>query len=513
MIVKNYPNQFKTILKAKNQPELSVHSWMLPHIMRPDAPFKKIFKQKIQPNCQPQFMAIFMQIKPIQVAFKMIIRIIGLFVFFLFVGNAMAQKTRVMVMDINNEIDPRMNRYVQLAFAHANETNADMVIIEMDTYGGVLTDAKEIVDEIMDFKKPVWVFINSDAASAGALISIACDSIYMVPGASIGAATVVDAYGEKAPDKYQSYMRSIMRSTAEEKGRDPHIAEAMVDQNLAIDGITEEGQVITFSTSEAIKFGYCEAKVESIEEILKRANIENYEIDHFKLGASEKIIAFFLNPFISGLLILIIIGGIYFELQTPGVGFPIMAAGIALVLYLVPYYLNGLAENWEIIALLVGITLIALEVFVIPGFGIAGISGITLTVGSLILIMVNNDAFDFQFVPMTDLFFATAAAIGGILGGFFLLFFAGARLTKTKAFSRFALSDTQERTAGYTSSFLKEPMTGKKGITFTVLRPSGKIMIDGQLFDAHTRGDYIDKDQTVEVIADAGTSLTVKPST
>ena len=150
------------------------------------------------------------------------------------------------------------------------------------------------------------------------------------------------------------------------------------------------------------------------------------------------------------------------------------------------------------------------EVFVIPGFGIAGISGITLTVGSMILIMVNNDVFDFQFVPMNDLFFATAAALGGILGGFFLLFFLGAKLTETKAFSRIALNDTQERAAGYTASFLKEPMKGKRGTAYTVLRPSGKIMVDGQLFDAHTRGEYIEKDQSVEVIRDEGTSLTVK---
>ncbi len=456
-------------------------------------------------------MAIFMQIKPIQVAFKMIIRIIGFFALFLVAGNAMAQKTRIMVMEINSEIDPRMSRYVKLAFEHANATNADMVIIKMDTYGGVLTDAKEIVEEVMGYKKPVWVFIDSDAASAGALISIACDSIYMVPGASIGAATVVDGTGEKAPDKYQSYMRSIMRSTAEEKGRDPRIAEAMVDQNIAIEGITEEGQVITFSTSEAITHGYCEAKVGSIEEILERNNINNYELDHFKLGASEKVIAFFLNPFISGILILIIIGGIYFELQTPGVGFPILAAGIALVLYLVPYYLNGLAANWEIIALFIGLGLIAVEVFVIPGFGIAGISGITLTVGSLILIMVNNDFFDFQFVPMNDLLFATAAAMGGIVGGFMLLFFLGGKFADSKAFSRLALSDTQERSAGFTSSFLKEPMKGKTGIAYTVLRPSGKIMVDGQLFDAQTRGDFVEKGQSVEVVGDEGTSLTVKP--
>src|SRR5690606_35590432 len=113
---------------------------------------------------------------------------------------AFGQKTQVMTMEIKATIDPAMKRYVEVAFDHATRIEADIVVIEMDTYGGVLTDAKEIVDVIMKFPKPVWVFINSDAASAGALISIACDSIYMSAGATIGAATVVDGSGSKAPD-------------------------------------------------------------------------------------------------------------------------------------------------------------------------------------------------------------------------------------------------------------------------------------------------------------------------
>jgi membrane-bound serine protease (ClpP class) len=421
-----------------------------------------------------------------------------------------AQQTKVMVMEINSEIDPRTNRYVELALNNARKIEADIVIIEMDTYGGILTDAKEIVDKIMKFKKPVWVFINSDAASAGALISIACDSIYMSPGASIGAATVVTGTGEKAPDKYQSYMRSIMRSTAEEKGRNPRIAEGMVDESIAIDSVTVEGQIITFSTSEAIKNGFCEAKVESIEEILERNNVENYNLVKFELQASDRVIAFFLNPFISGILILIIIGGIYFELQTPGVGFPIFAAGVALILYLVPYYLNGLAENWEIIALFVGLALIGVEIFVLPGFGVAGIAGISLTVISLILIMINNDAFDFKFVPANDLLYAVAATFGGMLGGIILLFAGGARLSSSKLFKRIALTETQEREQGFTVKASNESLKGKQGIAHTVLRPGGKVMIDGQLYDAFTRGEFLEKGDTIEVLDDETTSVRVK---
>lgn len=423
------------------------------------------------------------------------------------VFNLVAQKTKVMIMEIKSEIDPRANRYVELALAHAEKTNAEILIIEMDTYGGALTDAKEIVDKIMDFKKPVWVYVNSDAASAGALISIACDSIYMSPGASIGAATVVNETGEQAPDKYQSYMRSIMRSTAEENGRDPRIAEGMVDASFAIDSIKKEGQVITFSTSEALKHGFCEAKVESIDEILKRNNVLNYEIDRFELSTADKIISIFINPFISGILILIIIGGIYFEMQSPGIGFALLASVVALVLYLVPYYLNGLADNWEIIALFLGLGLIGVEIFVLPGFGVAGIAGIAMTVGSLILIMVNNNFFDFEFVPANDLLFAVIATIGGLLGGFAVLFVAGANLANSRYFKRVALTDTQE---GFTSSFIKENLKGKRGTAHTVLRPSGKIMIDGQLYDAYTRGEYIEKGQEVEVIEEETTSLRVK---
>lgn len=413
-------------------------------------------------------------------------------------------------MEIKSEIDPRMTRYVELALNHAEKTEADIVIIEMDTYGGILTDAKDIVDKIMGFKKPVWVFINSDAASAGALISIACDSIYMSAGATIGAATVVDGSGGKAPDKYQSYMRSIMRSTAEENKRNPTIAEGMVDEEVQLDSIKKVGQVITFSTSEAIKYGYCEGKVESLEEILKKNNVSDYEIDRFQLGTADRIIAFFLNPFISGLLILAIVGGIYFEMQTPGVGFPGLAALTALILYLVPYYLNGLAENWEILAFFAGLVLIALEIFVIPGFGVAGFTGITITVGSLVLIMLNNDAFDFEFVRMNDILVALVAAIGGMLGGVVLLFVGGSHLANTKFYKRVALTDTQDRSAGYTANFNKEPMRGKQGTAQTVLRPSGKVMIEGQLFDAFTRGEFIEKGQNVEVVSEAASSLQVK---
>jgi len=421
------------------------------------------------------------------------------------------EKPLVLHLKIGDAIDPRTNRYSELGLERAEEINADYVILELDTYGGALTDADEIRTRILNFDRPVYAFINKDAASAGALISIACDSIYMAKGSSIGAATVVTQDGAAAPDKYQSYMRSIMRSTAEAKGRDPRMAEAMVDEDIDLDSIATEGKILTLSTSEAIKYGFCEAQVDGIDDIMGRAGITDYELEEYKLGATEKIIALFLNPFVSGILILIIIGGIYFELQTPGVGFPILASIVAAILYFVPNYLNGLAENWEIVLFIVGVILIALEVFVIPGFGVAGILGLICTLGALVLVMLNNDMFDFSFVPMDEIFIATAVVIAGLLGSVVIMFFGGARLLNTNVFKRIALQDTQNKDEGYTSSFYKKSsMVGQRGKTYTRLRPSGRIEIDGVIYDAFTRGNFIDEGVDVEVISDEGTSLKVK---
>lgn len=417
----------------------------------------------------------------------------------------------VLHLTINDVIDPRTNRYSELGLEKAKEIAANYVILELDTYGGALNDADDIRTRILDFDIPIYAYINKDAASAGALISIACDSIYMAKGSSIGAATVVSQDGAAAPDKYQSYMRSIMRSTAEAKGRDPQMAEAMVDEDIDLDSIATEGKVLTLSVSEALKYNFCEAEVSGIDDIMQRSGIENYTLEKFELGSTERIISLFLNPFVSGILILIIVGGIYFELQTPGVGFPILASLVAAILYFLPNYLNGLAENWEIAVFIVGIILIALEVFVIPGFGVAGVLGMICTLGALVLVMLNNDFLDFSFVPSSQVFVSIAVVMTGLLGGIILMFFGGARLLNSNVFKRVSLQETQQSDEGYTSSFYqKKSLVGKKGVTYTVLRPSGKIEIEGNIYDAYTRGNYIGQGVDVEVVSDEGTSLKVK---
>lgn len=411
-------------------------------------------------------------------------------------------------MEVKAEIDPRTNRYTKVAFDEATAAGADHVLLVLDTFGGALQDADEIRERILHYPKPVYVFIDNNAASAGALISIACDSIYMSPGSSIGAATVVGADGEAAPGKYQSYMRSIMRATAEANGRNPRLAEAMVEPS--VDSTLSAGQVLTLSTSEAVKHGFCDGVANDVEGVLALLNLQDAEVIYYETSTTDAIISFFLNPFVSGILLLIIVGGLYFELQTPGIGFPLMAAIIAGTFYLVPYYLTGLAENWEILMFVVGLILIMLEVFVIPGFGIAGISGILLTVTSLVLMMLNNYNFDFTFVPSENLMKSLVSVVLGMVGAGILIALSWNRLVSSTAMDRVVLKNSFHSNEGYRSSNSAVHLVGKTGFAHTHMTPTGRVMIDDTLYDAQARDGFIEKGEAVQVIDHSTFSLRVK---
>lgn len=420
---------------------------------------------------------------------------------------------RIYKFDIKEEIAPPVWHVTKNSLQEAKDTAADLILIHMNTYGGMVETADSIRTAILQSPIPVWVFIDNNAASAGALISIACDSIYMRSGANIGAATVVNQTGEAVPDKYQSYMRSMMRSTAETNGRDPKIAEGMVDPRIKIPGVSDSGRVITFTTSEAIKNGFCEGTAESIPELLENAGIDNYEILKFEMSTTDRIIRFLISPIVSGVLIMVIIGGIYFELQSPGIGFPIGASIIAALLYFAPLYIEGLAANWEIILFIIGVILVAVEIFAIPGFGVAGISGITLIVAGLALSMIDNIGFEMGSFPIGELisalFIVVIASFLSLLGSILLskqLF-----STESRFFGGLALATTQEKSDGYTSAVgTYSSMIGQEGVSKTVLRPSGKILIEDETYDATAESGYIEKGEAVKVTRYMNTQLFVR---
>ena len=396
-------------------------------------------------------------------------------------------------VDIKDEIGPEVWRLARKSFDLAGQEKADYILIHMNTYGGMVVYADSLRSMILNSRKPVWVFIDNNAASAGALISIACDKIYMREGANIGAATVVNQTGEAMPDKYQSYMRSMIRSTAEAQGRDtlvqgrdtvyrwkrnPHIAEAMVDQSIYIQGITDSGRVVTFTAREAMKYGFCDGMAESVEEVLKKEQVENYTIRSYHPTVTDRIIGFLINPVIQGLLIMVIVGGIYCA----------------------PLYLEGFAGYWEIIAFVVGVVLLLLEIFVIPGFGVAGISGIVLIIVALVFAGIDHFSFrflgDFVRPLVRSLFLVVSASLVSLLMSMWL----GAKLFGSRRWA-FALHAEQKPEDGYVGVDLSvREEIGKQGIAVTDLRPAGKVEVGGEVYDAVSLlGDYIEKGNRVMI--------------
>jgi membrane-bound serine protease (ClpP class) len=429
-----------------------------------------------------------------------------------------SDKIIVYKYEMTEQIAPAIWRVTKKCFEEAKKIGADYILIHMNTYGGLLDAADSIRTMILNSPIPVLVFIDNNAASAGALIAIACDSIYMRPGGSIGAATVVDQTGKPVPDKYQSFMRSLMRATAESHGkdtiirgndtimswrRDPKMAEAMVDPSIYIEGIIDTGKVLTLTTEEAIKYGFCEGEANSVQEVMKIAGIDNYEIKEYELTALDKIIGFLLNPIVSGLLIMLIVGGIYFELQSPGIGFPLAAAITAAILYFAPLYLEGLAQNWELIVFIVGLILLAVEIFAIPGFGVAGISGIILMVLGLTLAMVDNVVFDFNFstalASIVKSFFVVIVSM--FLGLILSIWLGGKLFSSRKTFAGLSLDRDMKSEEGFIGVEIKpKELIGKTGIADSILRPAGKVIIDNEIYDAKSEYSYINKGEKVKVV-------------
>jgi len=416
--------------------------------------------------------------------------------------------------DIQEEIAPPVWHKTQKAFEEAKALQAELIIINMNTYGGQVDAADSIRTRILNCNIPVYVLINNNAASAGALISIACDSIYMIPGSNIGAATVVNQTGEAMPDKYQSYMRSMMRSTAEVNGRNPEIAQAMVDPRIVVAGLIDSTMVLTFTPSEAIENGFCEAEIKNIPELLDRLNINDYKIEKQELKATDLVIRFLINPMVSSVLIMMIVGGIYFELQSPGVGFPIAAAILGAVLYFAPHYLEGLVEHWEIVVFIVGIILLILEIFVIPGFGVSGVLGILFIIASLALATVRNIGFHFEVPDITQLVYSLLYVSLASLGGLLLSYFLTNKLFGNAQFGALSLMTVQKREEGFSikdSSY--DALLGSTGIAQTDLRPSGKVKIENSYYDAVAKIGYIEKGENIEVVGYENAQLIVMKKT
>ena len=411
---------------------------------------------------------------------------------------------RVMVINIDEEIDATAWRHMRGALHEAENATPryDMLVVRLNTYGGAVDMADSMRTALMRCSMPTVAFIDHNAASAGALIVLACDSAYMAPGSSIGAATVVNGQGEPMPPKYQSYWSSVMRSTAAAHGK--YMAEGdsverwRRDPDLAAEMVNPE-KAISFTTEEAVANGLVDGSATSVHGVLGQLGMEDASVTEYTPTFTDRMMGFFASAGVRAILIMLILGGLYMEMHSPGRGFAAAVSVVATALYFLPMIVTGTLAPWVVILFLIGIVALALEIFVIPGFGIAGVIGIVAIVGSLLGAMVHTDSLtgiDFSSVwrALWTLCAGSALAIGAVLW-----------LTSRHGPKRFqkaaALTTEISVKKGFVGvDMAPSALVGKTGTSLTPLRPSGKVEIDGTAYDATSTGEFIGRHRHVKVV-------------
>jgi membrane-bound serine protease (ClpP class) len=417
-----------------------------------------------------------------------------------------SQSKKVYWADINSEIDLGLSPYIGRVVSEANNAGAEAIIFRINTFGGRLDAATQIKDAILSSKALTIAFINNRAISAGALIALSCNKIAMAPGSSIGAATVVNQSGEKQSEKYQSYMRGEMRSTAEKNGRREDIAQGMVDERIVIKGLVDSTQLVTLTDEEARKYGIADTIVSNKGELLKAFNLENAQIITVNQNWAEDVVKFLNNPVVSSILILIGFFGLIAEIKTPGWGLPGTAGVIALLLFFGSSYILQLASVLDIVLFIAGIVLLALEIFVIPGFGITGISGIILIFLSIFLSLTPGG----PFFNYENISIAIVQLTSALVGALILVFLLAKFLPKTNMFNKLILADEEKAEQGFVSYPSEKELLGAEGIALTTLRPAGSAEFNGKRVDVVADWEYIEKGKKIKVLRVEGIKVVVK---
>jgi membrane-bound serine protease (ClpP class) len=416
----------------------------------------------------------------------------------------------VYVAPIEGMIDLGLVPFVKRVLDEATAVGAAAVVLEINTFGGRVDAAVQIRDALLNSRVRTVAFVNKRAISAGALITLAAESIVMAGGSTIGAATPVQAgqpgaAAQPVDEKTVSYVRKEFRATAESRKRPPLLAEAMVDADVEIPGLIEKGKLLTLTTDEALQHKLADARADSLESGLERLGLAGAEVRRASPNWAENVVRFLTHPVVSSLLITIAMLGIIIEIRTPGFGVP-GALGIgSLALFLWGHWLVQLVGWEEVLLTLAGLVLLTLEVFVIPGFGIAGALGILAILGGLVLSMLGsgNSA---QFILLTAARVVLALLFALALSLLLLRF-----LPRLPLGRQLILQGGLDTARGYSSAPPGDfHLLGKTGYAWSPLRPAGIAEIDGQRVDVVSQGDFIDARESIEVVQVDGNRIVVK---
>lgn len=426
---------------------------------------------------------------------KIFLIIIALLITFsLIAPNAYVNETdEVYLVSIKGTIDLGLSSYVHRALEEAVLSKAKAVILEIDTFGGRVDAAIQIRDKIMSLNIPSVAYVKNRAWSAGALIALSAKYILMAKSASIGAAEP-----QPADEKTVSALRAEFTSTAQSRGRPENLAAAMVDKDIEIENVIEKDKILTLNAEQAIKLNIADNIVLNNEEVLNFLNLKDAKIVYIYPNWAENISRFVTNPIVSPLLLSIGFLGLIIEFWTLGWGIAGSMGLISLSLFFGGHIIAGLAGFETIILFAIGLLLLLAEVFLIPGFGLAGIGGAAAILASIFL----------TFGNIVQATYSILIALGLSIAGFFLLI---RFIPSTRAWRKFILFTKQEKELGYTvgTKDLKR-LTGKEGIAITPLRPSGIVEVNGKKLNALTRGEYVNSNTKIKIISVEGNKIVVE---
>lgn len=426
---------------------------------------------------------------------------------FLLISITISAQEKVYYANIEGDIDLGLAPYIKRVVKEAETNFASAIIFRINTFGGRVDAATQIKDAILNSKVKTIAFIDKRAISAGALIALSCEKIVMVPGASMGASTVVDQTGQKQSEKYQSYMRSEMRATAEKNGRRTDIAQGMVDETIIIPDIKDDStKLVTLTSEEALKYKMADTVLTNIDQVKETFGLQNAELVTLDSNWAEDFVRFVNNPIISSLLIMLGLIGLYTEIKTPGWGLAGTMGVISLAIFFGAGYILELASIIEILMFVIGVVLLVIEIFVIPGFGIFGILGILLMVGSLFLGLLS----DFEMIDWSIISIAIIQLGLTFLFTFIVIFLLLRFLPKTEMWSKLILNEQVAARSGYAAKPDFAHLIGQEGIAFTDLRPSGTALINGNRIDVVTEGDYIRNGSRIKVRFAEGSKVVVE---
>jgi membrane-bound serine protease (ClpP class) len=402
------------------------------------------------------------------------------------------------IIKIEGEIDPSLAGFLERQLEDAAKQNRPLVVLEIDTPGGRVDSAIKMSDDILNSSVPT-IAVVTNAFSAGALIAMSAEQVIMLPGSEIGAALPISSDGTAIPgqvgEKINSALRTKFRSVATTRGRNPDAAEGMVNPNKVIPGLKEKGEILTLTSSDAVKNKIANFEARNTQEAVQVAGFSNIKLETVLLSPAEQVGAFLSQPIVAGILLAIGVIGLLIELLHPGVALPGIVGGVSLLAYFAGSWLSGNGSSVALLLLIAGLLLLVAEIVLIPGSTVVGLLGLASILGSI-------------YLQYGDQFWTVAgvgATIGGLGLGVVLWLLPQSSLTK-----RFFLQTSLAGGSASSSNQIVPNLVGRYGVTITNLRPSGMANIEGERLDVVSDGEFIDVGAKVQVLSVEGRRVLVK---